>query len=227
VKHPAGGALRVARGLALALVVVGTASTAHLAGGGALPPGLLLAGVVVAAASAAHAATARRLTLAGTLVLLGAGQVVLHAALTVLAAPATGGGAAVAPPSGDLQVHAHGGPHSGLLLPVHAAAPAAGAAGAGLDAAAADPLAGAAAAMLAAHVVATLVCAVVLAAADRSLWLLLAWLAPLAAVLAAAPGAVVPRLRRPVAAPTTRARSLLLVRRAPRRGPPRTLLAPA
>lgn len=223
--HPVGGALRAARGLALALVVVGIASTAHLAGGGHLPPGLLLAGVVVAAGSAAHAATARRLTLPAVLLLLGAGQVVLHAAFTVLAAPP---GAGVVPRAGVLQVHAHGGPHSGLLLPVDAAAGVVSAAGATGPADAAGPAAGAAAAMLTAHVVATLVAAVVLAGADRSLWMLLAWLAPLAAVLAAAASVVVPRLpRRPVAAPRARPRSLLLARRSLRRGPPRLLLAPA
>lgn len=226
--HPVGGALRAVRGLALALVVVGIASTAHLAGGGDLPPGLLLAGVVVAAAFAAHAATSRRLTLPAALGLLGAGQVALHAAFTVLAVPAGAGTVAAASrPSGLLHVHAHGGPHSGLLLPVDAAA----SAGAGLDAAAAaaDPAAGSTgAAMLLAHVLATLVAAVVLAGADRSLWLLVAWLAPLVAVLAAAASAVVPRLRRrPVGAPRTGPRSLLLARRSLRRGPPRLVHAPA
>ncbi|MBF5081271.1 hypothetical protein [Quadrisphaera sp. INWT6] len=232
--HPVSGALRAARGLALALVVVGIASTAHLAGGGDLPPGLLLAGVVVAAAFAAHAATARRVTLPAALALLGAGQVVLHVAFTVLAAPAGAGAGALraaqsASPAGALHVHAHGGPLSGLLLPVDAAAGAASAAGTAGTAGAADPSAGAAAAaMLAAHVVATLAAAVVLAGADRSLWLLLAWLAPLAAVLAASASAVVPRLpRRPVAAPRARPRSLLLARRSLRRGPPLLLLAPA
>lgn len=234
---PRAGALRAARALALAVTAVGIAAGAHLLGGGQLPPPLLLAGVVVAAVFAAHAATALRLTRLGALGLLGAAQLALHTTFGLLAP-----GAAAAP-GGSLAsaaAHVHGGVRAAapaappeLAADLSLRVPAAGAetAWSMVSMASMGPSTGSAldaAPMLVAHVVATALTAVVLASADRSLWLLGAWLAPLVLLLVARvplvpsrPGAPVPE------APGTAPHQPALSRGLTRRGPPRRLLAPA
>ncbi|PWJ54457.1 hypothetical protein SAMN06264364_107153 [Quadrisphaera granulorum] len=220
---PRTGALRAARGLALALAVVAIAAAAHLLGGGQLPPPLLLAGVVVAAACVGHALTARRLSAAAALAALGTGQVVLHSAFELLAPGA--GGAPGAPSASALAAvgaHAHRGEHAARpdLAGVHLAG-AAGGAGSGHDTAL----------MLVAHVAATVLTAAALAGTDRSLWLLRAWLAPLALLIAVRAPLVHAGgegLRAPAAdALLAPPHQPALCSTTSRRGPPRPVLAPA
>lgn len=217
---PRTGALRAARGLALALAVVAIAAGAHLLGGGQLPPPLLLAGVVVAAACTGHAVTARRLGGLSALAVLGAGQVVLHAAFELLAP----GGPGPLPASGlvaagaHTHAHAHAGaPHLGLPDLSGAADAASSSSDSVL--------------MIAAHVAATALTAAVLASTDRSLWLLRAWLAPLVLLLAVRAPLVRSRgrgLRAPAAdALLAPPHQPALCRTTSRRGPPRRVLAPA
>lgn len=220
---PRGGALRLVRALALALTTVALAAVAHLLAGGDLPAPLLLAGVLVAAVAAAHAATARRVGPAVAVVLLGAGQLLLHTALALLV-PGSGAGGALPAASahshGVRSVHGgHGAGHGAGHDVLHGAA-ASGTLDAVADASGGLP-------MLLAHAVATVLVAAVLAGADASLWLLLAWLAPLVPLLVARAPRVRPLPAPSADVPARAPHQPALCRATSRRGPPRAALAPA
>jgi len=201
---PARGTLRAVRTAALAVVVLALAGAAHAAGGAPLPrwPALALLALPVAAVCAL--ATRWRLS-AGALVLaLGGAQLVLHHALTALAGPA-------AAATGHAQ---------------HAALERGAAQHAALDHAALDHAGSGGGALLmpAAHVVATVVLALLLARGEAALWDLLAWLSPLA--VPAARARLLPSTRSPL--PAVRARvvpaSSQPLAVAPHRGPPAGLV---
>ena len=199
---PGDGVLRVARTVAVTVVVVGLAVAAHVAGGGRPPRAFGLAGLALATAYLCAWVARRRLSLPVLGGVLAAGQWGLHHALDLLeasCAPVAAGAA-------------HAG-HAGAALPCEPVATAGLVAG--------RHAAGPSWAMLLAHVAATAVSALVLAAGERALWALCGLLA---ALLPALPRAVVliavPALRSPDAAPAPRPRRAVLLRVSPRRGPP-------
>ncbi|MDM7830000.1 hypothetical protein [Cellulomonas edaphi] len=159
---PTRGALRFARALVVAAVVVALAAGAHVLGGGSLPAGTvtLTLGALVLALCAA--VTSHRLGMLGSTALLASGQVGLHAAFSVF----EDGGCTALVPSG---AHAHmaGAAHSAYLAT----------SGCGSAAAHATllPMFGAWS-MIAAHAIAVLACAAVIAGTDRALMWLVAWL---------------------------------------------------
>jgi hypothetical protein len=164
VVTPTRGALRLLRAFVVAGVVVGLAAGAHVLGGGSLPPGIVTLTLGAMVLAVCVALTARRLGLVGAVVLLAAGQVALHAAFSVF--ETTGCGALV--PSG---AHAH------MEHAAHAAYLATAGCGSSVAHATLLPMFGAWA-MVVAHALAVVLCAVVVAGADRALMWLVAWLAP-------------------------------------------------
>jgi hypothetical protein len=205
---PAGGALRVIRTLAITAVIVGLAAIAHVAGGGATPRPLGLAGLALGTAYVCAWAARRRLGPVAITGLLAAGQWVLHHALDALGTPVC------VPVVADV-AHAD---HAG-----HVAA-AAGACAPALTGTAAGLTAGHAASgatMLAAHVVATVVTALLLVTGERSVWALHQLLSALRPAVPRPVAVAVPRVRQAVrATPVLRPRRAALLRVSPRRGPP-------
>ena len=161
----------------VALTVLSLAAGAHTLAGGWLPsPGILLA-LLALTGLASTMATRLKLNLPAMAGLLGAGQLVLHKAFTVLSAPASG---AASEPAGSAATH-HLGP---VPLPVGGGGQLAVS---GLDAQLSAP----SLLMLAGHALATLLCALLLARGEAALWCLAAWLRPLLRVpVPAAPAAV-------------------------------------
>ncbi|WP_432574782.1 hypothetical protein [Kineococcus sp. SYSU DK005] len=227
--RPTTGVLRGVRSAVVTVVVVGLAATAHVAGGGHAPSGPVAGAVVVAVALAVHLLTRWRLSAPGVFALLAGGQWLLHRVFTALDSARTGpldAGALNAVPVGRL-AHAHAlaagaswtaapsaAPH-GTVSPAVGAVHAAGAAGVEVGPWVLTP-------MLVAHVVATVLAALVLAGAERALWRLWAWLSPLVVLLLAPLQPVAGRLpRAPRAALERRpVHEVLLGRSLLRRGPP-------
>ncbi|KQN88996.1 hypothetical protein [Arthrobacter sp. Leaf69] len=172
------------RSAMVALTVMSLAAGAHTLAGGRLPsPGILLA-LLALTALASTTATRLKLNFPAMAGLLGAGQLVLHNALTVFSGPAPG---AAPEPAASPAPH-HLGPAS---LPVGGAGEFAVS---GLD----SQLSSLSLLMLAGHALATLLCALLLARGEAALWALAAWLRPLlrlpvpaAPVAVAAPAAVI------------------------------------
>lgn len=209
------------RAAVVASVVVALAGLAHVLGGGTLPAGVVLGALTSLVLAVCVALAGRRLGLVAVTAVLGAGQLALHHAFTLLGAVGCPPGAAdahaghsAAEHAAALQAAGHAGhaAHTAATGMVDAAAACAGA-----GHAAAAPLLGASA-MLALHVVATVVTALVVAGGDRALHRLVAWLRPRVVV----PGPVVV----PAGAAPVRPVVPVAPRRAPwtvvhrRRGPP-------
>lgn len=89
---PAHGVVRLGRSLALGGLVLLLACAAHLNGGGSLPPAWALLLMWCLAALAAGTVTGRRLGPGAVTAVLGIGQLVVHLALTIVAAPVGLGG---------------------------------------------------------------------------------------------------------------------------------------
>ena len=195
MQTPDRGAWRLARGAAVASTVVGLAAGAHLAAGGLLPGPWLLLALTCLVLCATLLLAARRMSAPVLLAVLGAGQLGLHQAFCWFGVPTV----AVHPPGHH--------PGAGLLAvdPVEAVH-----AGASADGS-----------MTAAHVVATVVAALVLARGEALLWRLWTWWQPLRAVVVAVLRLpVLPRVPHPPAAVVPRP-AFVVARRVPRRGPPR------
>lgn len=157
-----GAPLRLWRSTAVTSTVMALAAGAHLIGGGRLPglPALLLLAALVHLPVVLLAS--RRLSLPTLIGVLGIGQWSLHHAFAWLSAAR-----ACASPGGAVGGQVHG---------VHVVV---GACGPSTPA----PHGGAMGApMLAAHVLAILLTAVALARGEAALWMLLAWLVPLASL---------------------------------------------
>ncbi|KZM34804.1 hypothetical protein [Oerskovia enterophila] len=185
------GPLRVARAGLVATLVLALAALAHRVGGGTLPDPLILAALAAFTMAGATFAARFRLTFARLVAVLGTGQVALHYGLGfgagVTCAPAAGAAAGHAGHGAAAQVSACA---SGTpLLP---------------DGVAHLPHETPAGAwMVLAHVLATLVVALVVAHGERALGLLLAWLAPRTALTDMLPALpVAHRLPTPVVAPS-------------------------
>lgn len=160
------GVLRAARTAVAVLAVLGVSAAAHQLGGGRVPGTLALLVLALLLAPPTWLALGRRLSAPSLVALLGAGQGAVHLGL---AAMTPGAGSAGAP-------HLHDALPTGLAASSSAAtAPMA-------------PMAGSGGPMLLAHVLATLVLAVVLARAEAALWHVVSSLLP----------RVVAPLRRPV-----------------------------
>ncbi|MEJ5889542.1 hypothetical protein WDZ16_13860 [Pseudokineococcus marinus] len=213
-----GRALQRVRCALVASLVLSLGAGAHVVGGGDLPDPLLvgLAGALVLAV--ASLLGRRRLRLRTLVPVLGAGQVLLHAAFAALTVPPAGAvdvdAAALAPAAGH-GAHAHG----ALLL---------AAGGGGVDAALAAASAGSAAlagsaGMVAAHLAATLVTALAAVSADRAWAAAVARLAQLFPALGALLVDLVegpaPRAQRTPAQRCAVPRAVVVGVR-PRRGPP-------
>ncbi len=147
------------RATSLSTGILTLAAGAHIAGGGVLPsPGVLLA-ILALTALVSTTATRLRLTLPAMTTVLGAGQFALHHAFTMFSGPGLAGSPASA------GVHHLSGTAEPFMnaTTVHAHA--------------VDSTAGTL--MVAGHVLATAVCALLLAKGEAALWALAAWLRPL------------------------------------------------
>lgn len=156
------------RSTAVAATVVLLAALAHILGGGSLPGAGIMAAILAMTGLVSTLATKRQLRLPAMIAVLGTGQLALHEVFTALSVPASGRSSVAGTGhhlagQADL-VSEHG-------LPVAQAVEAAGHAHQ-VD----SPLG---ALMLTGHVVATLLCAGLLARGEAALWLLAAWLRPL------------------------------------------------
>ncbi|WP_426998159.1 hypothetical protein [Pseudarthrobacter sp. N5] len=204
------------RAAVVAASIVALAACAHVLGGGQLPsPGILMAAAMALTGLAATAATRLKLTFPAMLVVLGAGQLVLH---EIFSAPV--GTVSAADPGAPLH-HASGGPVAGpgstaaLLDPVQLSA---------------DHLhqldSPASSVMLAAHVLATVAIALLLARGEAALWALAAWLRPLVRL----PDAIMPDAATAPAAAAAPAVTTLRpwrnLRQDSRRGPPSAVVLP-
>lgn len=164
------GAVRFARALVVAAVVVAMACGAHVLGGGALPAGIVVAALGALVLAGSVALTGRRVGRVVAVVALGVAQLALHAALSVF----EGFGCTALVPTGA---------HAGMDHAAHAAYLATtGCAPAGGHATL-MPMLGAWA-MVVAHGLAVVACALVVAGTDRALEWLAAWLRPLVERLA-------------------------------------------
>jgi len=200
------GPLRLFRSLVFTGTIVGLAAGGHVIGGGTLPAPIITLALTALLMVPVTWLSKRELSFPVLLGLLGAGQMLLHEALSTLSvsavcqAPATGRGSHHAATSS-----LHCLPASPAELSAHS--------GAGID-----PLA-----MLAGHALAVLGTAWLLRQGEAALWQLLAWLRPLA---------VLPRVAViPVAGPRTFAYDPILIpapwrnlRRHSLRGPPAAAL---
>ncbi|MFJ5693808.1 hypothetical protein ACIP9X_08130 [Arthrobacter sp. NPDC093125] len=200
------GPLRLFRSLVFTGTIVGLAAGGHVIGGGTLPAPIITLALTALLMVPVTWLSKRELSFPVLLGLLGAGQMLLHEALSTLSvsavcqAPATGRGSHHAAtsslhclPASPAELNAHSGP--GI-----------------------DPLA-----MLSGHALAVLATAWLLRQGEAALWQLLAWLRPLAVLPRAA---VVP-----VAGPRTFAHDPILIpapwrnlRRHSLRGPPAAAL---
>lgn len=157
------------RSTAVAATVVLLAALAHILGGGSLPGAGIMAAILALTSLFSTLATRRQLRLPAMTAVLGAGQLALHEVFTALSIPVpetaavAGAGHHLA---GQADVVADRG------LPFAQVAEAAAGHAHQVD----SPLA---ALMLTGHVVATLLCAGLLARGEAALWFLAAWLRPL------------------------------------------------
>ena len=203
---PHHGPLRLFRSLVFTGAIVGLAAGGHVIGGGTLPAPIITLALTALLMVPVTWLSKRELSFPVLLGLLGAGQMLLHEALSTLSvsavcqASATGRGSHHAATSS-----LHCLPASPAELSAHS--------GAGID-----PLA-----MLAGHALAVLGTAWLLRQGEAALWQLLAWLRPLA---------VLPRPAvLPVSGPRTFAHDPILIpapwrnlRRHSLRGPPAAAL---
>lgn len=157
------------RSTTVAGTVVLLAALAHILGGGSLPGAGIMAAILALTGLVSTLATRRQLRLPAMTAVLGTGQLALHEVFTALSVPASGtywvvGTGHHLAGQADL-VSEHG-------LPFSQAVDAAAGHAHQVD----SPLA---ALMLTGHIVATLLCAGLLAKGEAALWLLAAWLRPL------------------------------------------------
>ncbi|MDN4643873.1 hypothetical protein [Arthrobacter sp. PsM3] len=193
---------RLPRSTAIAAVILALAAGAHTLAGGQLPPAPVMAACTALVLLGVVLLTRWKLTATALAGILSAGQWMLHAAFSVLsetapAGPAPGPHLHTAAAAGARMAAAHDLPHSHLPADL-------------------DPP------MLGAHILATLVTAVLLARGEAALWALAAWLQPFAGI-ATVPILVTSQTVLPVPrhAPARRWRFL---RRHPLRGPPAAVL---
>ncbi|WP_347109710.1 hypothetical protein AAHB33_03525 [Paenarthrobacter sp. S56] len=144
------------RSLAIGTVILLLAAGAHVLGGGLLPTAPVFVALVALTGLAATLATRFKLNFPAMTALLGASQLVLHEAFTVLA-----------PVDATAPLGAH---HAGAELLTPALDPASHLHELGTTAGAL---------MFAAHVVATIASSAALAKGEDALWQLAAWLRPL------------------------------------------------
>lgn len=197
MSDPTRGALRQVRSAVLAVVVLALAATAHVLAGGELPTLLVLSGLALGTACATWALTRFRLGRVAILAVLGAGQFLLHQAFELFG------------PSSAVATTGHDHSAAAMAAQLSSATPMTGMT---------DSLP-----MVTAHVLATILAALVVAHGERALWALLAWCTPLARVLRLVLPPVTPRPARRVETTARRPRRLDLVRVTPRRGPPPVL----
>jgi hypothetical protein len=215
VLSPVAGPLRVTRAALVATLVLALSAAAHAVAGGHLPDPLVLAALAAFTLAGAMVAARVRFTVPRLLAVLGTAQLGLHVALDTL-----GHGAATCVPAGPSAGAGHTG-HGAVLV----CSPGAGLPDAGAGLASSAHLASSAASvvpgvwMVVAHAVATLVLAVVLARGERALERFVAWLTPLASLLAPV---VVAASRREAGVPAafTRRPTTRHPGTAPTRGPP-------
>ena len=200
------GPLRVARAGLVATLVLALAALAHRVGGGTLPDPLILLALASFTMAGATFAARFRLTFGRLVAILGTGQVALHYGLG-FSAPAS-----CAPVGGGHAGHA-GHAVAGTLATCAASTPVP-------DGVAHLPHETPAGAwMVLAHVVATLVVALVVAHGERALGLLLTWLAPRRALADLLPA--LPVVHRPLAPAAAPSRTATVHLRTPTtRGPP-------
>jgi hypothetical protein len=166
---PTQGATRIARAAAFGVATLTLATGAHVVAGGALPSPLVLASLALPLTLAAVILTSRR---CGPLLLLGslaAAQAVLHETLMALAGHASDD-------LGTAGMDGHHGAHTVLFDPMSAQSASA------MDSMTGSlPISGAggwSVTMTAAHVVATIITALLLARGEQALWQLVARLLP-------------------------------------------------
>ncbi len=200
------GPLRLFRSLVFTGAVVGLAAGGHVIGGGTLPAPIITLALTALLMVPVTWLSKRELSFPVLLGLLGAGQILLHEALSTLSVSAVCQATATGRGSHHTATSSlHCLPASPAELSAHS--------GAGVD-----PLA-----MLAGHALAVLGTAWLLRQGEAALWQLLAWLRPLA---------VLPRLAIiPIAGPRTFAHDPILIpapwrnlRRHSLRGPPAAAL---
>lgn len=177
---PGSGVVRLMRATLLSGLVILLTATAHRLGGGQAPGFFTVAVLALAVWPVALMATVRRLRPAALLAGLGAGQVLGHAVLSWLGGP----GSAAAVSAECLR-------HATHLRPAHPCLEPGLAAAAPVAPAHAHTLFGSGPLMLTAHVLATLVAALLVASGERVLWRVLDL------VLRALPVLVRPVPRRP------------------------------
>ncbi|UJP39285.1 hypothetical protein [Cellulomonas palmilytica] len=195
---------RLARAVALSVLVVALATVGHGLGGGLAPqPGLVVA-LVALSLPVTVLVCGRPVGRVVALAVLGVGQLLLHGAFSVVGSC----GASVV----DVGAHAH---HGGTHLQ-HACA-------AGVDAAGGSLVSGSG--MLAWHVLATLATALVVAGVERGVRHVAAVLAPLFRAPAALVAPVLVRML-PADEPDLRVASLHLRGTPARRGPPGVAFPP-
>jgi hypothetical protein len=189
---------RLPRSAAVAAVILALAAGAHTGAGGQLPPAPIMAACTALVLLGVVLVTRWKLTATALAGILSAGQWMLHAAFSVLSETVPAGPAPVphlhtAAAAGTRMAAAHELPHNHLPADL-------------------DPP------MLGAHILATLISAVLLARGEAALWALASWLRPLAGIPA------VPLLvTSPTIPPVPRralARRWRALRRHPLRGPP-------
>lgn len=190
---------RLSRSAAVAAVILTLATGAHTLAGGQLPRGPVMAACTALVLLGVVLVTRWKLTATTLAGVLSAGQWMLHAAFSVLsesvpAGPAPGSHLHTAAAAALRETAAHQLPHSHMRSDL-------------------DPP------MLGAHMLATLVTAVVLARGETALWALAAWLRPLAGV-PAVPMLVTSPTIPPAVPHRSLARRWRALRRHPLRGPP-------
>ena len=185
---------RLSRAAAVACATVWLAAAAHTTAAGSLPDPLILAAVLALALLPAVALAGRKISAPAMLAVLSAGQVALHEAFDVLSVSAS-----TPPLPTPVTGHVH----------VLGALSAPGAGG---------QASGHTATMLFAHVLATVVTALLLARGEAALWALLAWLRPLVRILT--PLALHPTPAVPAFTDDLLPRSWRGLRLPARRGPP-------
>jgi hypothetical protein len=169
MEAPTRGATRIARAAAFGVATLTLATGAHILAGGALPSLMVLASLALPLTVAAVILTSRR---CGPLLLLGslaAAQVLLHKSLMALAAHGPGDLA----PSG---LGGHHGMHAVLSGPT--SAPSTTAMDSVMGGVPMPGVGGWSVTMTAAHVVATVVTALLLARGEQALWQLVSRLLP-------------------------------------------------
>ena len=156
------------RSTTVAATVVLLAALAHILGGGSLPGAGIMAAILAMTGLVSTLATRRQLRLPAMIAILGAGQLTLHEVFTALSVPASG----TSPVGTGHHLAGQADLGSWHALPVAQAVDAAAGHAHQVD----SPLG---ALMLTGHVVATLLCAGLLAKGEAALWFLAAWLSPL------------------------------------------------